>query len=190
MNKIPPSPVITSNKASLLDIIGPDCYNIIEDYKESIERYEQNFVDIDECFENQNTFKVYELAINLEDLKDYCLKKDYRFHIEFTIKINGNESRVTYPLNVLKRTYLRYLNVSTIKYTRKYQLNPWLEISLGDHKQEDMDMSEKIIYDALFKYETRNHYTHTIQMMFDSDYMEDFFRNYIREENILSLNIQ
>jgi len=188
MNKVPPSPVITSRVATLLDIIGPDVYNIIEDYKESIERYEQNFVDIDECFENRNTLKTYQMTLNLEDFKDYCLEKDYNFHVEFIIKINGNESKVTYPLNVLRKTCLRYLNISTIRFIKKYSQNPWLEISLGDHKSEDIDITEKIIYDALFKYETKNHYTHTIQMMLDTDYMEDFFKNYIRcEENIISL---
>ena len=51
------SPIITSRRCKLLDIVGPDCWNIIDDYKQSIEQYEQNIEQCEQNIENKNIKK-------------------------------------------------------------------------------------------------------------------------------------
>jgi len=175
MNTIPPSPVISSMKPTLLNIIGPDCYNIIEDYKNSIERYEQNFKDIDECVKEKDDRKCYKMTLNLEEFRDYYMKNNYKFNREFKIKIGEHTNMASYSLDYLKPMYLKYLNIKTLRYKEKYDSKPWLELYFGEYTKNDIGLIEKILIDTIFTYSPRQRYSGGCDPLYDKEYMEDFF---------------
>lgn len=197
MNTIPPSPVITSLRPKLLDIIGPDVYNIIEEYKESIERYEQNFTDIDKCITEKSDFKIYDMTINLLELRDYCIKKYKNIHIQLKINIDNKINTSCYKLESLKPLFLKVIPIQKIKYRLRFDENPWLEVFLGVYTENNIKYFQKIIYSVLFNFSSLHHYTGGLDLIYDNDYMEDFYNIYIKdktdieqlEENILNFNL-
>jgi len=188
MNLIPQSPVLNSRRAKLLNIIGPDCYRIIEDYKESIERYEKNFKDIDECINKQDSTKKYDMTINLEEFRNYCLKNKYKINIEFKIKMGQHINFASYSLDYLKPVYLKHIKIKHMKYKERYDGYPWIELYFGEHNIDSLGSLEKILINTIFTFSPRQRYSGGLEESQDRDYMDDFFKKYIKlSENIENL---
>lgn len=196
---IPPSPIISSVRCSLLNIIGPDVYKIIEEYKDSIERFEKNFTDIDECIKKRSDFKHYDMTINLQELHDYCINKYGDLHIQFKINIDNQINTSSYELDSLKPLFLKLIPVKKIKFKLRFDTHPWLEIFLGVYKENDIIFIRKVLFSVLFNYSSIHNYTGGLDLIYDNDYMEDFYRKYINnnddsnlmelEQNILNFNL-
>jgi len=195
---IPPSPVITSIRPTLLNIIGPDVYKIIEDYKESNERFEKNFTDIDKCLVNKSDFRHYDMTINLYELHDYCIEKYNNLRIQFKINIDNRINTSSYELESLKPLFLKMIPVEKIKYKIRFDDSPWLEIFLGKYIEKDINFIQKILFSVLFNYSPIHNYSGGLDLIYDNDYMEDFYKKYINknnneiqliEQNILNFNL-
>lgn len=179
------SPVLNSNRANLISIIGPDCYRIIEDYKDSIERYEQNFKDIDECIKTVNPLKTYDMTINLDEFREYYLKNKYNMKIEFKIKAGQYNFASYSSLDHLKPVYLKYIKIKAMKYKVKNDNHSLIELYFGEYNSNSLGVLEKILLDTIFICSPKQRYSGGMEPLHDRDYMEDFFQKYInRSDNI------
>ena len=124
------SPVITSVKPTLLNIIGEDCYKIIEDYKNGLERYEQNFTEIDECIKSKNHLKKYEMTIDLQEFRSYYIEKSYTHRIEFKIIIDSQIHRIKHTIENLVPTYLYLLKIQTMRFKETVYRETIIELML------------------------------------------------------------
>jgi len=169
------SPVVTSAKATLLDIIGEDCFNIIDEYKNGLERYEQNLEDIDDCVKSRNHLKKYDMTIDLFDFRKYYLEKKYGFRIEMKIIIDNHIHRVKHSIEELVPTYLYLLHIKYMRFKETIYREPLMELMIGDYKEDEMTQIEKIIIKGLFNLDD----TLSPRIIYDEVYLNDFFRRYI-----------
>jgi hypothetical protein len=186
---IPPSPIITSQRAGLLDIIGPDCWDIIDDYKNSIEEYEQNFINIEECLNECNIDKVFNLSINLQELYDYCIDKEYDFNIIFKISINDKLSSTSYSLNNLSSNYLRFVKLYNIKFHYAVKThndisnNYFIVLDLGSHYVNDISLLQKVIFNALISNNSdivSEYFGKHVKYLYDDCYLTQLLNKYLQ----------
>lgn len=168
------SPVVTSTKANLLDIIGEDCFNIIDDYKTGLERYEQNFNDIEECVTSHNFLKKYEMTIDVLDFREYYIK-NYDYRIEFKIIIDNQIHRVKHNIKDLVPTYLYLLKIEYMRYKETLYREKIIELMIGEYKEDDMRQLDKIIIKGIFNLDD----SLSPRLMYDEEYLNDFFIRYI-----------
>jgi archaellum component FlaC len=178
------SPIITSTKATLLDIIGEDCFNIIEDYKNEIERYEQNFKDIKECINSENYLKKYNMTIDLSDFRDFYIKNNDN-RIEFKIIIDNQIHRIKHNIKDLVPTYLYLLRIESMRYKETLYREKIIELMLGEYKEDEMKQLEKILIKGLFNLDNNL----SPSLIYDEDYLNDFFMRYINSNNMEELII-
>ena len=185
---IPPSPVITSQRAKLISIIGPDCWNIIDDYKNSMEKYEQNFINIDECLKLKNKNKTYNLDINLNEFKKHCDNKQYDFKIVFDITINNKLNSTSYFLNKINSNYLKHIKLFSMKFQYGVQThsninNFFIRLDLGSHNTTDIDLFMKVVFNALITNNqliTKYFGKHIKYLyLYDDDYLSEIFKKYL-----------
>jgi len=184
---IPPSPIITSQRAGLLDIIGPDCWNIIDDYKNSIEEYEQNFINIENCLEECNIDKTFNLVINLQEFYDYCIDKEY--NIIFKISINNKISSNSYSLNSLNCNYLRFIKLYNmnfhyvVKTHNDISNNYFIILDLGSHYTSDINLFQKVIINALISNNSdiiSEYFGKHIKYLYDDSYLTELLNKYLQ----------
>ena len=185
---IPPSPIITSVRCGLLDIIGPDCWDIIDEYKQSIEKYEQNFININKCLNESNPDKLFNLTINLEEFRDYCLDKDYDFNIIFKITINNKLNSTSYSLNSLNNNYLRFIKLYNINFHHAVKThndisnNYFIVLDLGSHYTDDINLFQKVIFNAFITNNSdiiSEYFGKHIKYLYDDSYLTELFNKYL-----------
>lgn len=164
---------------SFVDFIGSDCFNIIIDYKNSIETYENNFISIDNCFDKMDSYKRYEIDITLKDFLKHYMKKYFLFRIELKIMINNNYYRIKYSPYDLLFTFLHIFNVEYIQYRVNIYREHLVEVSLGNHNENYIPIIEKIIINALFKINIFNE-----SITFENSFVQEFKNKYIKKINL------
>lgn len=111
------SPIIKSKRANFLDIIGIDCYNIINDYKNEMETYEKQINNIQKCIKNKSR-ETYIIDMKLKHFLEYYKKTKMTIKLEYNIIISKNEYEINYFQYKLDETFIDLLNVEKIYYTK------------------------------------------------------------------------
>ena len=73
----------------------------------------------------------------------------------------------------------------------------WGEKALISYTENSIISIQKVLFSVLFNYSTINRYSGGLDLIYDNDYMEDFYNKYIKdkneieeiEENILNFNL-
>jgi len=185
---IPPSPIITSQRAALLNIIGPDCWDIIDDYKNSIENYELNFINIDKCLNEKIPVIKYKLNINLQEFSDYCSRKQYDFKVKFDITINNKVNSTSYFLKKINSNYLKHIKLFNISFhygarTHRDINNFFIRLDLGSHQTKNIDLFQKVVFNALISNNSdviSEYFGKHIKYLYDDDYLSEIFTKYLK----------
>ena len=104
----------------ILDIIGKDCYNIIKEYKEELELYEQNVRFIKKCINEKDIEKKYNIDMSLETFYLYYEELENKIILEYNIIINKNNYEINYYKYSLKNEMVKLLNIENICYCKSY----------------------------------------------------------------------
>ena len=146
---------ITVGNNQFFDMIGQDCEDIIKDYKEDIEQYDNDIQRLEECINltGRRKGKVFHANLSLGEIKQYYTDKNHKQEVQMKIEVHkeGVLNSKYYDINLsaldMNNKYLKNLKVSA--FWNSY-VDTIICLDIGVFTGEEFDILIEELDDIIF----------------------------------------